>query len=478
MKKLLAAILSVVMCTAMFTACSKESTDSTETSDVTTTTESVMETEFTTTGITGAVTEPEIKNSYESIADFVISDPFKLETETVDGSLFSDYMEKNISDEGMYFDMETPDGKNKMLLAYKDSNMCIKVEGNGDNIYVYVLDGKMYILDSAEKTGFSMEMDQDTVESLKDEAMGGMDLDSAAAEVDKSQCVDVEIDGEAYTFENLEEIGVLFHKNGDIYAVLNGGKDEALQILLVNEMSSNVPEGILKLPEDYEIIDMTEFLSGLEDYDTEDSGEAAKTEFATMEEFLEADLSKFNGTEYSADKAFSAEMFRIMSNPVNFYYSVESFDGEYHMETAVCDGKVMISGDGGWGENINVILEGDKVYIVEHSEKMVLVTSADETMSAEIIIDSAVEEFKNYGENDRKYTITEIKIAGKKYFIEVENGDDDSGMLYNADKTLYAAVINLEGERELYKWIISEDIPAGTFDIPSDYEVVNLDELE
>jgi len=273
MKKFLATVISIAMCVAMLTACGSDAdTETTEASAVTTASETVAES---TTAET-TETKAEITHKYESIADFVVSDPFKLETETVEGSLFSDYMEKNISDEGMYFDMETPDGKTKMLLAYKDSNMCVKAEGNGDNIYVYVLDGKMYILDSAEKTGFSMEMDQDTVESLKNEAIGGMDLDSAAAQVDKSQCVDVEIDGEVYTFENLEKIGVLFHKNGDIYAVLNGG-DEALQVLLVNEMSSNVPEGILKLPADYEIVDMTGLLAELENMEKDDSNEPLKT---------------------------------------------------------------------------------------------------------------------------------------------------------------------------------------------------------
>lgn len=474
MKRLLAGLISLAMCAAMLTACGKD-TDTAEASDVTTTVSETV-TEITTTETTGE--KNEITHKYESIGDFIVSDPFKLETETVEGSLFSDYMGKNISDEGMYFDMETPDGKTKMLLAYKDKEMCVKVEGVGESVYLYVIDGIMYMLDTEEKTGFSMEMDQDIVDSVTSEAMGGIDLDSTAAKVDKSECVNVEIDGEAYIFENLEEIGVLFHMDGEIYAILNGGEDEALQILLVNEMSSNIPEGILELPTDYDIVDMTELLAGLEDEGTADSGdsndssEPVKTEFATMEEFLKTDFTALEGTEYSVEESFSAAVVELFKS--DRLYSSAIRDGE-QLTVAIADGKVMLEGDfGDTGDLMKFIIIGDKFYAVNDSEKAVLVASSEEMGTAEELIEGSKATFANISLTEESLIKrAEVTVDGKKYFVESDN-DRDSCLIFDENKDLYAIV----DDGEYTKWAATDKIPEGIFDIPSDYEVINIDDME
>lgn len=479
MKKLLAAIISLAMCTAVFTACSKENSSDTEAAEVTSSAaETVKEAELTTAETTAhtteAETEAEPENSYESLDDF-IEEAFSLETKTEEGSMFSDYMAKNISGDGLYFDMKTHDGKMDMLLAFEDSEMCVKVEGEGESIYIYVIGETMYMLDASEKTGFSMALDQDTVDSLASDAMGGIDLESAASETEKSEYADVEIDGEEYIFQNLEEIGVLFHTDGEIYAVINSDADETVRAFLVNEMSSTIPEGILELPKDYEIIDMSELLAGLEDYDSgdsNDSSEPVKTEFATMEEFLEADFSRLEGTEYSAEESFSAAVVELFKS--DRLYSSAIRDGE-QLTVAIADGKVMLEGDfGGTGDLMKFIIIGDKFYAVNDSEKAVLIASSEEMGTAEELIEGSKATFANISLTEESpIKRAEVTVDGKKYFVESDN-DRDSCLIFDENKELYAIV----DDGEYTKWAATDKIPEGIFDIPSDYEVINIDDME
>ncbi|MBQ5318911.1 MAG: hypothetical protein J6K17_07445 [Oscillospiraceae bacterium] len=483
MRKILSAIISLALCTAMLTACGKEG----KTAEVTeqTTTEAVSETaaesaaeeaeistaETTAAESTETKTEPVSGNSFATLDEFIEA-AFELETETVPESLFFSYAEEHLNGDGLYFDMEAPDGSMKMLLAAnKDSDLCLKAESNTESMYIYVKDGIMYMLDATEKSGFSMELDRDTVDSLTSEALGGMDITSELeeGESESAECVDVEIDGTAYTFENLEDIGALINKDGELYAIINGDESNAVKVLIVNEMSSNIPEGILELPTDYEIIDMTELLAALEEGENDGP---AKTEFATMEEFLETDFSAYEeGTEYSADETLSAEMLDIMANAKCYYFETGDFyDESQSMIGAISEDKVMVNGTAIGADDVSkIIYDNEKAYIVNDEKKTVLVTSSEGLPSVEEYAEIVSFEM----ENDSIFYITEITIEGKNYLLETQKYDDDSCMLHNPDKTIYAAVI----DGNLCKWVVTDDIPEGTFDIPSDYEVIDMDAM-
>ena len=483
MKKISVAILSLAMCAAMLTACGNDSavTDVIDAETVTTAVETVTVPELTAAETAEVTTtaEPEdetaAKYSYESLDDF-IGEAFALETETFEESLFLKYAEENISADGLYFDMETPDGSMKMLLAYQDNNMCVKAESADGSVYIYVIDEKMYMLDTEEKTGFSMTLDEDTVNSLTSEAMGGIDIEAELeGEELTSECVEVEVEGTAYTFENLEEIGVLFDKDGKLYAIINGDTDEAVRAFIVNEMSSNVPEGIIALPTDYEIVDMSALLAELEEED--DSGEPVKTEFASMEEFLKADFSEFEGTEYSAGESLTAEIARIMYESTTMYAS-SNYGGE-QMTVAMDKNKVMLEGDfGDTGEMIKFIFIGDKFYTVMDSERTVLTSSSDELGTAEEIIELSKESFSDIPSlSDEKMMSAEVTIAGKKYTIEYDKSavfGSNFCMIFDENKNLYG----MAEDGVFSAWIITEDIPEGIFDIPSDYEIIDLDDYE
>lgn len=476
MKKILAAILSLTMCAVMLTACGKDDAEVTDLTEMT----SSSEAEITTAETTAVETEAPkaAEHSFENLDDF-IEEAFELKTETVPESLFSKYAEENLNDKGLYFDMETPDGSMDMLLAAdSEANMYISAEGGGESINIYVIDGIMYMLDSKEKTGFSMALDNETVDSLTDEVMGGMDIGSELEGEDRSsECVDVEIDGEFYTFENLEEIGVLFDEDGGIYAVINGDEDESVRAFIVNEMSSNVPEGIIVLPTDYEIIDMEGLLAGLEDEGTADSGDTGNTyensDFATMEEFLKTDFTALEGTAYAAEDSLSARVYSIFTSD-RMYASSATDDGTL-MTVVIADGKVVLEGDfGDTGSTIKFIILDDVFYAVSEADKAAIVSSNEDFGTADEIIAASRGTFEDIPFED-SYDITraEVIIGGKKYIVE-SSVDKDSCLIFDE----YEEVVAIVNDGEYSEWIITDKIPEGIFDIPSDYQVIDMRDME
>jgi len=471
MKKLLAAIISLAMCTTLFTACGNGGEEVVE--QATTVSEAEV-TKAETTAITAKV----IENSYDNLDDF-IDEAFELKTETVPESLFIKYAEENLNENGLYFDMETPDGSMKMLLAANsNADMCIKAEGDGESIYIYVIDGIMYMLDTEDKTGFSMELDKDTVDSIKSEALSGMDIEAQLdSEDESSECVEVEIGGIGYTFENLEKIGVLFDKSGDIYAVINGDTDESVRAFIVNEMSSNVPEEIIALPTDYEIIDMEGILAGLEDEGTTDSGDTGDTsvnsDFATMDEFLKTDFTALEGTAYAAEDSLSARIYSIFTSD-RMYVSSVTDDGT-PMTVVIADGKVVLEGDfADIGSAVKFIFLDDDFYMVSEADKAVLVSSNEDFGTADELIAASKETFEDIPFED-SYDITraEVIIGGKKYIVE-SSKDKDSCLIFDEYEELVAIVT----DGEYTEWIITDKIPEGIFDIPSDYQIVDLRDVE
>lgn len=471
MKKLLAAIISLAMCTAVFTACGKDSEADTAVVDqVTVASESEA-----TTSETTAVTASVIENSYDNLDEF-IDEAFELKTETVPESPFIKYAEENLNENGLYFDMETLDGSMKMLLAANsDADMCIKAESDGESIYIYVIDGIMYMLDTEDKTGFSMDLDNDTVDSIKNEALGGMNIEEQLdSENESSECAEVEIDGRIYTFENLEEIGVLFDNGGDIYAIINGDTDDDVRAFIVNEMSSNVPEEIIALPTDYEIVDMEGLLAGLEEEGTADSGDTSEnSDFATMDEFLKTDFTALDGTEYAAEDSLSANIYSIFTSD-RMYVSSVTDDGTL-MTVVIADGKVVLEGDfADTGSAVKFIILDDVFYAVSEADKAVLVSSNEDFGTADELIAASKETFEDIPFED-SYDITraEVIIGGKKYIVE-SSVDKDSCLIFDE----YEEVVAIVNDGEYSEWIITDKIPEGIFDIPSDYQVIDIRDME
>ncbi|MBR4097428.1 MAG: hypothetical protein IKK42_09030 [Oscillospiraceae bacterium] len=296
MKKFLAAIISLAMCASMLTACGKD-TETAEVSDVTTTaSETLAETEAATTEATEAATteateaetteaeteatteettvaeteaetEAETKAeakaaSYSSLADFAKSgDAYKLDTKDIpaEDSLTYDWIRIFEGATGIYMDAEYVDGSVAVVMGMKQDNMYMYMyeAASNTNMTIILIDGKMYMLDEATKTGYSMTADASLMEEYDVEAMlGDIDFDAETANAEDVKTTKIEIGGEEYTLEIAETQGVfLFDKNDEIVAIL-AEENGTVNALKINEFSGDAPDKLFKAPTGYEIVDL------------------------------------------------------------------------------------------------------------------------------------------------------------------------------------------------------------------------------
>lgn len=300
MKKILAAIISLAMCAAMFTACGKDA-DTAEVSDITTTVSEAVskaettvmekaetetekaaeetteaETEAETEKVTEAETETETekateaetkaeaaeKASYSSIEKFVESgDAFNLSTAEIPAgdSLTYDWIRIFEGAAGIYMDVEYFDGSMAMVMGMEQNRMYMYMyePTSETNMTIILNGGKMYMLDEASKTGYSMTADESIMEEYDVEAMlGDIDFDAETENADDVKVAKLDIDGKEYTLEIADTGGAfLFDNNEKIKAIIveENGSPNALKI---NDFSGDTPDELFEVPSGYQIVDI------------------------------------------------------------------------------------------------------------------------------------------------------------------------------------------------------------------------------
>ena len=306
MKKILAAIISLAMCAAMFTACGKDA-DTAEVTDITTTvsetvskaetsvmeeaetepekaaeetteakteaetekaTEAETETEKVTEAETEKATEAETKAetaekaSYSSIEKFVESgDAFSLSTAEIPAgdSLTYDWIRIFEGAAGIYMDVEYFDGSMAMVMGMEQNRMYMYMyePSSETNMTIILNGGKMYMLDDATKTGYSMTADESIMEEYDvEELLGDIDFDAETENADDVKVAKLDIDGKEYTLEIADTGGAfLFDNNDKIKAIIveENGSPMALKI---NDFSGDTPDELFEVPSGYQIIDI------------------------------------------------------------------------------------------------------------------------------------------------------------------------------------------------------------------------------
>lgn len=294
MKKILAAIISLTMCAAMFTACGKDA-DTVEVTDITTTvsetvskaetsvmeeaetepekaaeetteaeTEKATEAETETEKVTEAETKAEAaeKVSYSSVKEFVDSgDAFSLSTAEIPAgdSLTYDWIRIFEGAAGIYMDVEYFDGSMAMVMGMEQNRMYMYMyePSSGTNMTIILNGGKMYMLDDASKTGYSMTADESIMEEYDvEELLGDIDFDAETENADDVKVAKLDIDGKEYTLEIADTGGAfLFDNNEKIKAIIveENGSPMALKI---NDFSGDTPDELFEVPSGYQIVDI------------------------------------------------------------------------------------------------------------------------------------------------------------------------------------------------------------------------------
>lgn len=298
MKKIIAAITALFVCTAMLTACntgtadtseeilnsitsgetmnpgedSKEGeADKTEKADEATTTAS----EETTT----AETDPGNQDvpdddapaaSFASVDELSKTDFVALATEQVaaEDSYAYEFMKTLENADGFYLDVKSTDGNMAMKMAFDaNKNIAISVFSAKDDttMDIIITDMTLYMLDPTTKTGLYYAVDESIFDQYNpEEALGQIAVDEGSlANAEALNCCTVKINGKDYVLEAANNAGLLFETNGTLYAIVTNDPSSELTALIVNEFSGNVPANAFDIPSDYELADLMSAFSGL-----------------------------------------------------------------------------------------------------------------------------------------------------------------------------------------------------------------------
>jgi len=198
------------------------------------------------------------------------------------------------------------------------------------------------------------------------------------------------------------------------------------------------------------------------------------------------ELSSLSMSTVSAKDSKTYDFAKTLEGAKELHMDIEAEDGSMAVAMAVSDAGIYIKAksnepvEEGTPSDMTIIIKGDTMYMLDNEAKTGMSMTA-EGMSDEYSVESMMEEFADLDiddelDGDESIKTCVVKIGGKKYTFE--SGEDGSGLLFDGDK-LYA-IIPAEGEADVSALIINEfssTAPANLFEVPSDYEISDLNDL-
>lgn len=216
---------------------------------------------------------PDAAVSYGSLDEFYEADDvFSHPSEDVEAEKTNTYaFGKSFEDAtDFYADLESSDGKMKIVMAMsmETKQIAIDIEGVTDessgitNMSIILTDGKMYMLEPSSKSGFYMELDDEQLAEMFDEydpeeLLAEANIDTST-DFEGMMCYNVDIGGKTYTFEYIDNTGMLYDSNGKMCAVIVDDPSSEFRAIVVNEFSTKASPNAFDIPSGYEIFDMAE----------------------------------------------------------------------------------------------------------------------------------------------------------------------------------------------------------------------------
>ena len=306
MKKIIAAIAALSMCALMLTACGDKTTgDDNLTESITvsepagnaeaeteakteaeadsgaeekteeTTSAAETEEETADTEADADETYTDIAAKYASLEEFYNADDvFDHPGDVVAGedSYTYEFVKSFEGGSEFYMDLEAIDGSMRIVMAMGSEKLAMTIEGEAEgmdafsNISIIIADGKMYMLDSTEKSGISMSLSEEEFAEMFSEydpaeILSEINIDTES-DLGSIMSYKVDIGGKIYTFEHdgtNGNTGMLYDPNGKVCMVIAKDADEDIPAIIFNEFSVNVPAGAFDVPAGYSIMDLSDF---------------------------------------------------------------------------------------------------------------------------------------------------------------------------------------------------------------------------
>lgn len=201
--------------------------------------------------------------SYASLDEFINSDDiFDREGELIDSENTNTYKFMSSLDiengNGFYMDVEATDGSMKATMAAAEDQVSINMSGDGVDVSFIIKDNTMYLLESRSKKAVYMELDEEAIASNIEQYSAGNILGNAVdadiSDIPGAECYEVNIGGDIYAFEMVDDAGFLYDPSGDLCAMVSS-QAGTTYAFIINEFTLNVPANAFDIPSDYELVD-------------------------------------------------------------------------------------------------------------------------------------------------------------------------------------------------------------------------------
>ena len=155
---------------------------------------------------------------------------------------------------------------------------------------------------------------------------------------------------------------------------------------------------------------------------------------------------------------------------------VEATDGSVAMVIALSGKDVYLKMSGsGVDENVTIMIKDSLMYMIDDSTKSGYYFAADEDTMNEYSVEEMLGEIDmdKEIEDAEDVKVCKVEIGGKEYTFEV--AETGGGFLFDGDE-LYA-IINPESDADFNALVVhdfSGNVPSGIFELPSDYELIDL----
>lgn len=210
----------------------------------------------------------------------------------------------------------------------------------------------------------------------------------------------------------------------------------------------------------------------------EKAAEAAGSSYGSIEEFA-ADPAVFDlpSESVSASESLIYNFVKTFEGAEEMYLDAVSTDGSVAATLAVSgSGMYMKSSDG--AQSITMIITDSKLYMLDDSQKAGYYSALTEDEASQFDTKELMSEFADLDmdeeiNNAEDVKFCTVKIDGKDY--RFETAETDGGFLFDGD-TL-SAIIAPDSSNGFNALIINEfssKVPDGIFDIPEDYQIVDM----
>ena len=200
-------------------------------------------------------------------------------------------------------------------------------------------------------------------------------------------------------------------------------------------------------------------------------------EYDNFTALAESDVFELAEDTISADKSNTYSFIKTLDGAEELYVDVESEDGKMSMVMGMAADKIAMKMKEPDSEtNMTIIITDNVMYMLDDATKTGYSMEADESMLEEYNLESILGDMNIDEEisDAEDVKVCAVKVADEVYTFEI--AETGGGFLFDGSDKL-SAIISDDDDTVLKVNDFSADVPDEVFNVPSDYEIVDMASL-